>query len=89
MGLHVTTARFHLERLVEAGVVTAGFHRHGTGRPHKRYAVAPEEAPTSGPADAYRMLAELLTEALAPRPRAGRSARRRRAHGGLTSTSAP
>lgn len=71
VGLHVTTARFHLERLVEAGVLMAGFHRHGTGRPHKRYAVAPEEAPTSRPADAYRMLAELLTEALAPQAAGG------------------
>ena len=71
VGLHGTTARFHLERLVEAGVLMAGFHRHGTGRPHKRYAVAPEKAPTSGPADAYRMLAELLTEALAPQAAGG------------------
>lgn len=66
LGLHVTSARFHLERLAEAGVLTAGFHRHGTGRPHKRYAVVPAEVRIDRPADAYRMLAELLTEALTP-----------------------
>lgn len=68
LGLHVTSARFHLEQLAGAGVVAATFHRHGTGRPQKRYAVLPDRATAASPPDdAYRMLAELLTEALAPR----------------------
>lgn len=68
LGLHVTSARFHLEQLVEAQVLTSSFHRHGTGRPQKRYAALPHQAVTAAPPDdAYRMLAELLTEALAPR----------------------
>jgi predicted ArsR family transcriptional regulator len=68
LGLHVTSARFHLEQLAGAGVVAATFHRHGAGRPQKRYAVLPDRATTASPPDdAYRMLAELLTEALAPR----------------------
>ena len=70
VGLHVTTARFHLERLVEAGV-SWQVSIDTAQRPHKRYAVAPEKAPTSGPADAYRMLAELLTGALAPQAAGG------------------
>jgi len=68
LGLHVTSARFHLEQLAGAGVLAATFHRHGAGRPQKRYAVLPDRATTASPPDdAYRMLAELLTEALAPR----------------------
>ena len=67
LGLHATSARFHLEQLTAAGLLTASFHRHGTGRPHKRYAALPDRAATAPPEEAYRMLAELLTEALAPR----------------------
>lgn len=67
LGLHVTSARFHLEQLVDAGVLVASFHRHGTGRPQKRYAALPERAAAAPRDDAYRMLAELLTEALAGR----------------------
>jgi predicted ArsR family transcriptional regulator len=68
LGLHVTSARFHLEQLADAGVVAATFHRHGAGRPQKRYAALPDRATAAlPPDDAYRMLAELLTEALAPR----------------------
>lgn len=67
LGLHVTSARFHLEQLVDAGVLASSFHRHGTGRPQKRYAALPDRAAPAPPDDAYRMLAELLTEALAPR----------------------
>jgi predicted ArsR family transcriptional regulator len=67
LGLHVTSARFHLEQLVDAGVLTSSFHRHGTGRPQKRYAALLDRAAPASPDDAYRMLAELLTEALTPR----------------------
>jgi predicted ArsR family transcriptional regulator len=66
VGLHATSARFHLEQLVDAGVLTSAFHRHGTGRPQKRYAALPQPATAAPPDDAFRMLAELLTDALAP-----------------------
>jgi predicted ArsR family transcriptional regulator len=66
LGLHPTSARFHLEQLAGADLVEASFHRHGTGRPHKRYAALPDRTATSAPEEAYRMLAQLLTEALDP-----------------------
>lgn len=65
LGLHVTSARFHLEQLLEAGVVSAGFHRHGPGRPQKRYAAVPGLDPPPRE-ESFRMLAELLTDAIAP-----------------------
>src|SRR5690242_5141347 len=37
LGLHVTTARFHLEQLVEAGLVTTALRRGSVGRPRKVY----------------------------------------------------
>jgi predicted ArsR family transcriptional regulator len=64
--LHPTSARFHLEQLVAAGVLTASFHRHGTGRPRKRYAVHAGHRSRVDPETSYRMLAELLTQAVAP-----------------------
>ena len=42
MGLHVTTVRFHLERLVAAGMVTSQIAaEHGVGRPPLLYSVTP------------------------------------------------
>lgn len=41
-GLHVTTVRFHLDRLLEAGILVAeAENRASVGRPRKLYAVAP------------------------------------------------
>ncbi|MCH8627575.1 helix-turn-helix domain-containing protein [Arsenicicoccus piscis] len=41
--LHVTTARFHLDTLVAAGVVEASREdRHRVGRPRKLYGVVPQ-----------------------------------------------
>ena len=62
-GLHVTTARFHLDRLIEAGVVE-GFSesRRTVGRPRKLYAARFDALP-SGRADThYRALSEILAE---------------------------
>jgi predicted ArsR family transcriptional regulator len=88
LGLHPNTVRLHLERLVEAGLVTSGRQRgEGRGRPRSIYAAAagagfarPRDA--SAPGDAgYRLLAQVLTNHLqstAARPveeaaRAGRA----------------
>jgi predicted ArsR family transcriptional regulator len=54
-GLHVTTVRFHLDALIEAGLVVS--HRRppsGRGRPRTLY------APSFGPGDPYRELSEVL-----------------------------
>lgn len=61
LGLHVTTVRFHLDRLIEGGLVTSHFARdERAGRPRKLYVAAPGSLADSQ--DAYRILAELLTE---------------------------
>lgn len=75
VGLHVNTARAHLEVLVEARLVTRTAETpHGPGRPHVVYAVAPDApatsalAPPQSPADTaagYRELASVLVDELA------------------------
>lgn len=65
LGLHVTTARFHLEQLVEAGLVTTALRRGSVGRPRKVYLDA-----RGGPAGlaepaALNAFTELLTSAWA------------------------
>lgn len=70
LGLHTTTVRFHLDQLVNAGLLRSQFVRSGgAGRPAKRYAVVPAELDagqqppsTEGP---YRLLASLLADAMA------------------------
>ncbi len=66
VGLHVSTVRFHLDRLVAGGVLRADFHRHeGAGRPRKLYSLgarAPGRAVTDRP---LGLLAALLAEAMA------------------------
>lgn len=63
-GLHVTTVRFHLDQLVQAGLVAAEFERQPTaGRPRKLYRyVAP--APDDSASTPVMLLATLLTEAM-------------------------
>ncbi len=64
--LHVTTARFHLDQLVSAGVLTASFHKHvGAGRPRKVYAVPPSSPPPPDSRQAMLLLTSLLTQAYA------------------------
>lgn len=68
LGLHSTTVRFHLDRLVAAGLVGAHSVRSGgAGRPAKRY-FAVEEEPTPAPTveGPYQVLAGLLAAALDP-----------------------
>jgi len=70
LGLHVTTIRFHLDRLVGAGIVHGRRGRPPTvGRPGRLFTLSTGYArPTME--DQFRMLVELLTEAY----RSGRAA---------------
>ncbi len=58
---HITTTRFHIDRLIQAGLVASFNERGGTaGRPTKRY-VAVEPGTGATP---YQLLAEVLTTAV-------------------------
>lgn len=63
-------AAYHLDKLVDAGLLTASFARPpgrggpGAGRPAKHYARAAAEVNVSVPARDYRLIAELLARAL-------------------------
>lgn len=63
LGLHVTTVRFHVDQLVAAGLVATRDARGQVGRP-KRHYVATHPAPVMQQAEAYRLLATLLAEAM-------------------------
>ena len=73
--MHRNVARSRLERLVEAGLLAAGFERRtgrtgpGAGRPAKTYAVEPELTAIEFPARRYEALLALMLDAL---PAAGR-----------------
>ncbi|GAA4201172.1 helix-turn-helix domain-containing protein [Streptosporangium oxazolinicum] len=68
VGVQRTLAAFHLDRLVEAGLLEAGFRRltertgPGSGRPAKVYRRAPGEWQVNVPARDYRTLALVLAE---------------------------
>lgn len=65
VGMHVTTARFHLDQLVLAGVLHADFHKHsGAGRPRKVYALSQSSDPArvASENEALLLLTTLLTE---------------------------
>ncbi len=67
-GLHPNTARFHLEALVGAGLVTRDpGHRHGTpGRPAIGYRAARGDQPGAPAGERrYRLLAEMLASVVA------------------------
>ncbi|MEV5410700.1 helix-turn-helix domain-containing protein [Thermopolyspora sp. NPDC052614] len=69
-GIQRTLAAFHLDRLVEAGLLEVGSRRltgrsgPGSGRPAKVYRRASAEHQVSVPPRDYRMLALLLAEAV-------------------------
>jgi predicted ArsR family transcriptional regulator len=64
VGLHANTARFHLDALVEVGVVErAAEQREQPGRPRTLYAARPDSARAGR--RSYRLLAEILTSFLA------------------------
>jgi len=65
-GLHVSTVRFHLSALAEAGLVAERSERTGgRGRPRITYTASWAAEPDGGP---YRELAELLATHLADTP---------------------
>ncbi|QTE30974.1 helix-turn-helix transcriptional regulator [Pengzhenrongella sicca] len=63
VGLHPNTVRSHLDQLVEAGLVTSSIQPRTTpGRPRLQFrAVAAADA---GPADSYKVLAEILASGI-------------------------
>lgn len=63
--LHVTTIRFHVDQLLEAGLLLAHDVRLGVGRPRRHYAVHPGTLEDVPRPDSYRVLAELLADTLA------------------------
>ncbi|GGK67085.1 ArsR family transcriptional regulator [Planomonospora parontospora subsp. parontospora] len=69
-GVQRTLAAFHLDKLVEAGLLESGFKRlgertgPGSGRPAKVYRRAPGEWQVSVPSRDYRTLALVLAEAV-------------------------
>lgn len=99
VGVQRTLAAFHLDKLVEAGLLEAGSGRlngrsgPGAGRPAKLYRRAAAERTVSLPARDYRTAAALLAEAAeaarldgeleAAARRHGRSLRERLGAGGL------
>ncbi|OIO54228.1 MAG: ArsR family transcriptional regulator, partial [Propionibacterium sp. CG1_02_60_36] len=61
LGIHPSTARFHLDRLVEQGRVEATRrHRATRGRPHTVFTLVSDEGPR-----AYRLLAQMLVDEVA------------------------
>lgn len=62
LGVHSTTARFHLDQLVSGGLVESHFVKGGVGRPRKMYRTPTRALPADGDA-AMRNLTRLLTEA--------------------------
>ncbi|WP_106850532.1 metalloregulator ArsR/SmtB family transcription factor [Blastococcus sp. Marseille-P5729] len=70
LGLHTSTARFHLNRLVAAGVLVARDERRGVGRPRKMYLLAPPapESPAQGEIHPMGLLTELLARMVRPEP---------------------
>lgn len=62
LGLHMTTARFHLDQLVAGGLVQASFVKHGVGRPRKVYRLAAGSLQVEDDEHAMGVLTELLAE---------------------------
>lgn len=75
VGVHANSARFHLEALVDAGIVERRTEeRSARGRPRVFYALAPAALPT--PEATWRELAGMLAASLAdPAPTPGAAAR--------------
>jgi predicted ArsR family transcriptional regulator len=77
LGIPRGTAAFHLERLVESGILEAEFQRRsgrsgpGAGRPAKLYRAAAGEISASVPERHYDLVAELLSSAVDESGRTG------------------
>lgn len=69
-GISRTLAAYHLDKLAEAGILAASYARSagrsgpGAGRPAKRYSRTQQDLSVSVPPRDYRLLAELLAEAV-------------------------
>jgi predicted ArsR family transcriptional regulator len=70
LGIGRTLAAFHLDKLVDSGLLEVSYARRsgrsgpGAGRPAKLYRTTPTEHAVSVPPRAYRSAAELLAEAV-------------------------
>lgn len=64
-GVHPNSARLHLGRLAEAGLVEAGTDQGSRGRPKKTWRVAADGLIEGRPPDSYRELAEWLSRSVA------------------------
>lgn len=77
LGLARSTAAFHLDRLVDEGLLVVEFKRlsgrtgPGAGRPSKLYSRAAEEISVSIPARRYELAGELLASAIDEADRTG------------------
>jgi predicted ArsR family transcriptional regulator len=78
LGVSRALAAFHLDRLVEGGLLAADYRRlnerrgPGAGRPARVYWRAPREISVSLPERRYELAARVLAEALERAPRASR-----------------
>jgi predicted ArsR family transcriptional regulator len=64
-GVHPNSARLHLGRMADAGIVEAGSDQGGRGRPRKTWRVASGGRVAGRPPDAYRELAQWLGRSVA------------------------
>lgn len=62
--LHVTTVRFHLDRLEQADLIASHEERKGVGRPRRRFTAVPGQLTEVAAPEAYRLLAEVLADAI-------------------------
>ncbi|HET7736662.1 MAG TPA: helix-turn-helix domain-containing protein [Nocardioidaceae bacterium] len=69
-GVHVTTVRFHIDRLTRAGAVRSRVDAdHAVGRPGRRYWLTTDQHVTRGPDDDhFKLLAGLLSESFRRSP---------------------
>jgi predicted ArsR family transcriptional regulator len=88
-GISRPLAAYHLDRLVDDGLLEARYHRHtgrrgpGAGRPAKHYVRADRQLELSLPARDYAALAELLARAVEADPSGAAQAALNRAAGTL------
>lgn len=81
VGVQKTLAAFHLDRLVDAGLLTTEFRRltgrtgPGAGRPAKLYRRSDQQIEVSLPAREYNLAGRLLAEAIALAETNGRGVR--------------
>lgn len=68
IGLHVTTTRAHLQRLLERGSVIQRDERVGVGRPRKRYYALPLRQHVMDVPRSYHLLTEVLASVLGGSP---------------------